>query len=98
MKRHRVQIAAIVPYVFPFSGVSIVGQVVIRSPYSATTSEGFLSGAVNGNFQLNGANPEATRGTTTQIKIRLSLADRQLEVRAQPPGSAWTNWTEIVWW
>jgi hypothetical protein len=90
------QIVAILPIVVPINAISIVGQVVVRNPHAATSAEGFLSGAVTGSFQLTGAHREVTKGTTTQVNLRLSLDSRRLDVRTQAGGGSWTAWTEIV--
>jgi hypothetical protein len=92
------QIVAILPIIFPINAISIVGQVVVRNPHSATSAEGFLSGAVTANVQLTAGQPEVTKGTTTQVNLRLSLVGRRLEVRTQAGGGSWTAWTEIVAW
>lgn len=97
-RRFPPQIVAILPIIFPLNAISIVGQVVIRNPHSATSAEGFLSGAVTGSFKLTSAQREVTKGTVTQVNLRLSLDSRRLDVRTQAGGGPWTAWIEIVAW
>jgi len=94
-----VRTVAIFPYDYMGTGVSFLGQVIVRSPANYTFANGVVtSGTTSRTFQLDAGHPNLSFGTITDIEMSFSSAGRRLEARWQTGGSPWSPWTEIVSW
>ncbi len=88
-----------IPYAFTIGAVNVVGVFYLRDPIESSSTEGAVAGAINGTYNLDRDNADATfyDPTGSLLKLELNLNFQERRLRARLCSRTFTGWKCSDW-